>query len=212
MAVRQLFVILRKYSSDSPLFLLRFLQKKPIFLQEPKKKLNMQLRMKQLTPQRLLHMGILCSVLFLCRCSLLSSSGLKHAKGLGYSVPASWVETQSEVDSDRAFKLNSGSTVTLTSSCQGIRQVSLKNLTKDLLLGARKIKFIRQEPLIIAQTEALFSHVNATVEGKAFQLMFVVLRKNNCVFDFSLVSPQPIPQNELEEFLNFAKSFNYGQS
>lgn len=148
----------------------------------------------------------------LSNCSLMGGSGLKRAKNVSFSVPPNWSETDTAGESDRAFKLNSGSTVTLTSSCQGQRKTSLEALTKDLLLGARKVKVLRQERLNIANAEALFSHVNATVEGQAFQLLFVVTKKNNCVFDFSLVSPKSIPQQETTEFLDFAKSFNYGQS
>jgi hypothetical protein len=154
----------------------------------------------------------LCGTLFLTHCSLIGGSGLKRAKNISYSVPSSWIETDSDDESDKAFKLSSGSTVTLTSSCQNSRQATLESLTKDLLLGARKVRFIKQEKINIANAQALFSHVNATVEGKAFQLLFVVTKKNNCIFDFSLLSPKSIPQQEISEFLDFAKSFNYGQS
>jgi hypothetical protein len=146
------------------------------------------------------------------QCSLLTSSGLKHAKDISFSTPNEWKEIESHGESDKAFKLPSGSTVSITSSCQGTRQASLKNLTRDLLLGARKIKFIQRDRIIIANTEALFSHVNATVDGQAFQLLFVVFKKNNCLFDFTLVSTQSITRDEIESFLTFAKSLNYGQS
>jgi len=172
----------------------------------------MQLWTIQRSVRYLLLFSSISGLLTLTCCSLIGSGGLKRAKGLSYSIPAGWIETDSEGESDRAFKLNSGSTVTLTSSCQGNRKSTLESLTKDLLLGARKVKFIKQENINIANAEALFSHVNATVEGKSFQLLFVVTKKNNCVFDFSLVSPKSIPQKEVIEFLDFAKSFNYGQS
>lgn len=148
----------------------------------------------------------------LTQCSILTSSGLKHAKGISFSAPHEWKEIESHGESDKAFKLPSGSTASITSSCQGARQISLENLTKDLLLGARKVKIIHKDRIIVANTEALFSHVNATVDGQAFQLLFVVLKKDNCVFDFTLVSTQSIGRAEIEAFLTFAKSLNYGQS
>jgi len=172
----------------------------------------MQLRSIQLRVKTLALAFAPIALSLLTHCSLIGGSGgLKRASNVSFSVPAHWQETDSNGESDRAFKLESGSTVTLTSSCQGSRKASLENLTKDLLLGARKIKFIKQERLNIANAEALFSHVNATVDGQAFQLLFVVTKKNNCVFDFSFVSPKSIPQREISEFLEFAKSFNYGQ-
>ena len=172
----------------------------------------MHLWINQLMKKSTYYFGIFSCALLLARCSLLSSSGLQHAKDLSLTAPSTWTETESEGDTDKAFKTAAGSMVTVTSSCQENRQVSLRNLTRDLLLGAKKVKFIQQQPMIIARTEALFSHVNTTVEGKAFQLLFIVLRKNSCVFDFSLVSPKPISQGEIQEFISFTKSFDYGQS
>jgi hypothetical protein len=172
----------------------------------------MQLTKLQLTASKLKLILSFSGTLLLTHCSLMGSSGLKHAKNISYSVPSSWTESDSEGESDKAFKLSSGSTVTLTSSCQNQRQSSLESLTKDLLLGARKIHFIKQEKFDIANSKALFSHVNATVDGQAFQLLFVVTKKNSCVFDFSLLSPKSVPQKEIVEFLDFAKSFNYGQN
>ena len=172
----------------------------------------MHLWMDQLTHKFILTIGLMTSAILLSRCSILGSSGLRHAENISFSAPTDWRVTDSEGESDKAFKLPSGSTVTVTSSCHENRQVSLHNLTKDLLLGARKVKFIRQENVNIAKTQALLSHVNATVEGQAFQLLFVVLRKNGCVFDFSLVSTKSIPEKEIKDFLEFAKSLEYGQS
>lgn len=172
----------------------------------------MQLMKSQPTASNLKFILSLCGTLLLTHCSLVGSSGLKHAKNISYTVPTGWMETESEGESDKAFKLSSGSTVTLTSSCQSQRQATLESLTKDLLLGARKIRFIKQENFNIANSPALFSHVNATVEGQAFQLLFVVTRKNGCIFDFSLLSPKSIPQKEIAEFIDFAKSFNYEQN
>ncbi len=172
----------------------------------------MQLRQIQPSVKKLKFLITSSLLIILPNCSLIGVSGLKKAKNISFSVPSDWIETDSKGESDRAFKLSSGSIVTLTSSCQGNRNSNLKSLTQDLLLGARKIKFIKQEKLNIANAEALFSHVNATVEKQAFQLLFVVAKKNDCVFDFSLVSPKSIPQKEVLEFLESAKSFNYGQS
>lgn len=170
----------------------------------------MQLRYLQPSVNRVRLLFIFLSTFALTNCSLIGGSGIKRAKNVSFSAPEDWAETSSGGESDRAFKLKSGSTVTLTSSCQAPRSSSLERLTKDLLLGARKVHFIRQEKLIIANTQALFSHVNTTVDDQPFQLLFVVLKKNDCIFDFTLVSPRSITQSEIQEFLQFAKSFNYG--
>jgi hypothetical protein len=156
-------------------------------------------------------LSLLLLSLSLTRCSLSGSSGIKHAKNISYAAPSDWVDSD-QGESDRAFKLSSGATVSLNSSCQNKREASLDILTRDLLLGSRKIHFVKKEKLKLATGDALFSHVNATVEGQAFQLLFVVTQVNDCIFDFSLVSPKPIPQKDIKEFIDFAKSFNYGKS
>ena len=170
----------------------------------------MQLRYLQLSVNRLCLTFLFLSSFALTHCSLIGGAGIKRAKNVSFSTPENWAETSSDGESDRAFKLKSGSTVTLTSSCQAPRSSSLERLTKDLLLGARKIQYIKQEKFVVANTQALFSHVNTTVDEQPFQLLFVVLKKNDCIFDFSLVSPKPITHSEIQEFLQFAKSFNYG--
>ena len=167
----------------------------------------------QLSVISLDHYLLLFLLLILTNCSIMgTSSNTSHAKNISYLVPAHWIETDSNGESEKAFKLSSGATVTLTSTCQSTRENTLETLTKDLLLGARKINYIKQEKISIANSQALFSEVTAHLEGVYFYLQFIVAKKNSCIFDFSLVSAKPISAKESEDFFGFAKSFNYGKS
>ncbi|MSP19071.1 MAG: hypothetical protein EXR74_05825 [Bdellovibrionales bacterium] len=167
----------------------------------------------QLSVISLVHYFLISILLLLTNCSIMgTSSNANHAKNTSYLVPVHWIETDSNGESEKAFKLSSGATVTLTSTCQSNRDNTLEALTKELLLGARKINYIKQEKISIANSQALFSEVTAHLEGVHFYLQFIVAKKNSCIFDFSLVSAKPISQKESEDFFGFAKSFNYGKS
>lgn len=148
---------------------------------------------------------------FAAGCALFGGGGdsVPKAKGYQVTVPQGWRE-QDRAEGDRAFRLPSGSLVAMNSSCTRNSRAPLEVLTKHLLIGSRNVEIEAREKLKIAGSEGLYSKVRATVEGTPFHLQLVVLPKNGCVFDFSLMSPKPIVEREAEDFLAFAKSFHYG--
>jgi len=154
------------------------------------------------------------SVLFLLTsCALFSSNDPVSPKARGYdlTVPSGWRETDRE-ESDRAYRLPSGNFATVNSSCTRNADAPLEVLTKHLLFGSRNVKYVEREKIRIAGSDGLFSRVKATVDGVPFHLDVVVLPKEGCVFDFSLMSPKPIPGKDSQEFLSFVKSFTYGKN
>ncbi len=153
-------------------------------------------------------------LVFAAGCALFGGGGeesLVRAKGFTASEPTDWQEVDADDESDRAFRLKSGNLVTLTSSCGRAAANSLEVLTRSLLLGTRKVRYLKKERLTIQGEEALHSSIQATLEGKPFRLEVVVLKKNGCVFDFSLMSPHEVGETDQTEFLNFVKSFQYGK-
>ena len=85
-------------------------------------------------------------------------------------------------------------------------------MTRHLLIGDRDTNIVTREKLVVDGREGLFSTVETTLEGKPFHLNLFVLPSHGCIFDFSLVSPRKITENETHEFLSFVKSFKYGKN
>lgn len=158
---------------------------------------------------------LLFAVLIACQ-SLLSgcaflgggNAPLPKAKGYEIQAPTNWKEEGRE-ESDKAYRLTSGSIVTINSSCTRNTKVPLEVLTKHLLLGLRNVAVEKQELLEVAGEQGMYSQVRATLEGTLIYSHLFVLPKRNCVFDFSLMNRRPISEKDAEAFLSFVKSFKY---
>jgi len=118
--------------------------------------------------------------------------GLKRASSYQLEAPVDWETLKSKGESDRAYRLPSGSAVSVVSSCTKNFDTSLKVLTRQLLIGMREIRIISEIPLLIQNGAGLFSSVKAKSEGRTVNLGVIVIKK------------------ETEEFIAFAKSLQYG--
>jgi len=155
-----------------------------------------------------LHFGIL----FCLGCSIFGGgeNKIQRAESYDLSPPANWKQKSAKGDSDRAYQLPSGNTVSVTSVCDRTRDASLKILTRQILIGTRNVKVLEEQEILIPDGAGLFTSVKASSEGIPFFLGIAVIKKLDCVFDFSLVSPKPLSSNEEKEFLRFVKSLQYG--
>lgn len=144
-------------------------------------------------------------------CALMGGGNAPPPKSKHYrvSAPEGWKEDD-RADSDRAYRLASGSLVTLNSSCTRNSDAPLEVLTKHLLFGARNVQVDKRETMTVAGEQGLYSQVRATVDKVPFYLHLFVLPKSGCVFDFSLMNPKGISEKDGEEFLAFVKSFKHG--
>lgn len=163
----------------------------------------------------LVHLGIfgaLCLWAGIEGCALLGGGGggaPPKSKGYRVSSPNDWRE-EDRNESDKAYKLPSGNIVAINSSCTRNSDAPLDVLTRHLLFGSRNVEVQERQPVNIDGADGLYSKVKATVDKVPIHLHIVVLPKTGCVFDFSLVSPKPIPEKEGNEFFTFVKSFKHG--
>ncbi len=136
---------------------------------------------------------------------------VKHAEGYNLIAPSGWQE-HGHGENERAYKLPSGNLVAVTSSCDRHAQADLQILTRDLLLGTRKQTYKKQEHMTINGAKALYSSLVAQLEGKPVHYEAVVLSKDNCIFDFTMVSRKAIGSADVSQFLSFVKSFQYAKN
>lgn len=157
--------------------------------------------------------NLFCVLITVSACALLGGSGtpdVPRAKGYHNPIPARWKETSSEGESDKAYRTPEGNIATLTSTCTQDAKFNPEILTKQLLMGARKIKYQEKKKITVDSREGQFSDVKSTLDGKPFHLLIFVLPKNDCVFDFTLVGNKPFEAIEREEFNSFFMGFKHG--
>lgn len=144
-------------------------------------------------------------------CALFGSGpDLQRAKGYSVKAPSSW-ENVEKAESDRAFRLPSGGLATVTSSCNRNSDAPLETLTKHLMLGARHVNILEQKRENVDGVAGLKTKVKATFEGKPINLVLFVLAKEDCIFDFSMMSPKEITSGDDSDFMKLVQSFNYGK-
>lgn len=149
----------------------------------------------------------------LCACSLGGPLRVdKKADSFSVATPSSpWKEQNSEdKDSDRVFvNSRTGSIIALSSVCKRYEQVSLEALRKDLVnpIEGREIASEERRPL--DDREALFTRVKGRMDGVPVESHLVVLRKNDCIFDFALHAKEKITQEDDRDFLSFVSSFHF---
>lgn len=137
------------------------------------------------------------------------SEKLVRAKGWSVAPAPGWRELD-RGESDRAFRLKSGALATFVGSCNRNSDVSLEILTRHLLMGMRSIQYQSQNRVTIGGGEGLVSRLKGVEDGVRFNLEVAVVKKDGCVFDFTLVSPKEIPAAEYAEFQTFLRSFRHG--
>lgn len=139
----------------------------------------------------------------------------QRAQAFSVKTPSSpWKEQkQDENQSDRVFVSDrTGSVIALGSVCKRYEQVSLEALRKDLMnpIEGREIASEERKPL--DDREALFTRVKGRMDGVPVESHLVVLRKNDCIFDFSLHARNQITNEDDRDFLSFVHSFHFAGS
>lgn len=117
------------------------------------------------------------------------TAGRFSKPGLSYRVgepPEPWRRVHIE-DNDLAWVQDeSDATLQINSRCGKDYDVPLLALTHHLLIGFTAVQVMQQSTLPLAGREALRTHASAKLDGVRRELELVVLKKDGCVYDFSL--------------------------
>lgn len=82
-----------------------------------------------------------------------------------------------------------GAIVQVNSSCDPTSDVPLTSLTNHLLIGFTERDIRDQRVIPMDEREALRTHVVARLDGVPRELLLVVMKKDDCVYDFALITP-----------------------
>ncbi len=101
-----------------------------------------------------------------------------------------WRRIEVEDQNDLAWvHAQGGAIIQVNGSCAAALDIPLVALTNHLLMGFTQREYVGEQELFeLAGREALRSHVRARLDGVPRELLLVVTKKNECVFDFALVA------------------------
>ena len=104
-------------------------------------------------------------------------------------IPSDWQQVNLK-DSDFSWVTNPADyAFWVNSSCKEYEDVPLVALTRQLLIGFTEVQKLEQHTATLDGREALFSHYLAKMDGVARELGLVVVKKDNCIYDFAYVAP-----------------------
>ena len=94
-------------------------------------------------------------------------------------------------DNDLAWaRRDGGQLLAMNATCRNFGDPSLEVLTQHLLMGFTDREQKSQQPRTIDGRDALVSRYQAKLDGVEVELMLAVLKKNDCVHDFSYLAPR----------------------
>ncbi|MFK8004563.1 MAG: hypothetical protein AB8H86_33655 [Polyangiales bacterium] len=100
-----------------------------------------------------------------------------------------WRSTEVEGAHDLAWTHSeSAAVIHVGGSCDPRLDLPLPALTNHLLIGFTEREVLSEERRPFQGREALDSHVVAKLDGVVRELRLLVLKKDDCVYDFALVS------------------------
>ena len=104
------------------------------------------------------------------------------------SPGSGWQSIAIEGANDLAWA-KEGAVIQVSSSCDPGLDIPLEALTNHLMIGFTERSLVDQQRVPMAGREALHTHVRAKLDGVPRELFLVVLKKDECVYDFAAVTP-----------------------
>jgi hypothetical protein len=120
-----------------------------------------------------------------------------------------WERVEVEGQNDLAWHSpSSGAIVQVNATCDPDSDVPLTALTNHLLIGFTERDVREQQVVAMDGREALRTHVVARLDGVERELLFYVMKKDECVYDFALIAPPGTSfASATAEFDEFVASF-----
>lgn len=125
------------------------------------------------------------------------------------SVPSRWTPLSVDGDNDLAWHdPDAAAVIQVNSSCDPGSDIPLAALTNHLLAGFTEREIQEQTVVPMDGREALRTHAIARLDGVPRELLFFVMKKDQCVYDLALVTPPGDDfDRALERFEPFVAAF-----
>jgi hypothetical protein len=171
-------------------------------------------RMKLMRFQFVYALGL--TSVFLLACSVggplredISAQGYKMGP-----VPSHWESQRAEAfgaHKELQFYKNSksGANIFVNSVCERYQESKLKDLTEQLKAPFSNVEVTFTQEKILDGRASLWTRIRGRFDGVSVESFFVVVRKNSCLFDFTLTSSHQISDQDYKDFENWVQGFEY---
>jgi hypothetical protein len=124
-------------------------------------------------------------------------------------IPADWRRLDAEATLLSFRDDTAGSTVAVNARCgKDADDVPLQSLTQHLFLQFTERQVSDQRLIQLAGREALWSELQAKLDGVRKHFIVVVLKKDGCVYDFVHITSNPATARDREAFSRFVQGFS----
>jgi hypothetical protein len=149
---------------------------------------------------------------FVSACSLSGPLRVdQKATNYKFKTPASpWISLQDKADADEAWMHRAtGATMSLRSLCHRYEHIPLKILNQNVLSLVNNAEVISQSEIRLDKRAALDTSFVGELDGVRVATRHVVLKKNHCIFDFTLSQVARIDPAHQQQFETLLQSFQF---
>jgi hypothetical protein len=122
------------------------------------------------------------------------------------ALPPEWREVRA-AEGPLAFHHRAGGSISAHAACESADDVPLDVLTNHLLIGFQPRHEIARRPVTLDGRAALDTRVDAALDGVPVALDLVVIKKDDCVYDFALVASREAFAARRPDFDRFVAGF-----
>lgn len=118
--------------------------------------------------------------------------GVFEKKHTRYAAPdpgSDWRRVKVEGNDFAYESTRSPHSLAVNATCEGHDDPPLDVLWRHLMMGFTEVEELERSREPMDGRESLRSHTRAKMDGVPVELLLVVLKKDDCVFDFTLLSP-----------------------
>jgi hypothetical protein len=158
------------------------------------------------------HFYLTCLIL-LSSCSLFQVR--EDPRAANYQLGAlgrEWLRSDQakEAGTDFVFEnTKSKAIISVNSVCGRYPTATLQSLASQLSAPISQGEVVEERELTLDGRDAFLKRVHGKIDGVAVQSLVVVVRKNNCLFDFALLKSGALVESDTEPFLKFLSEFRY---
>jgi len=121
-----------------------------------------------------------------------------------------WERIHPEVRAVAFYDQSSQSTIATNAFCrETFEDAQRADLISSMTGGISRLKILHEEELELDDRTALKRHMSGELDGVPIELEHVLVKKNNCMFDFVAISEVPMTDKVQTDFASFYQSFHY---
>jgi hypothetical protein len=130
-------------------------------------------------------------------------------------TPRGWISQKPKTDKDAegadvVYKDRATqSLIALNSTCFRYESTSLDRLAHQYESGLKDAETVSETELIVDGRRAVRVHLKGDFDGVRSEILVTVLRKNDCLFDFSMVGKSPLTADVQRDFDLWVQGFRY---